>query len=408
MSLLEGATMKSIICAAAMAGLSAGAAFASGSTADSVGYQIDPAHDGAAVFKNGFATPLSQAWSVDLGGPVSYPVVAKGLVFVTVGNTENYGTQLYALDLQTGATVWQKAISGTYFWSNLAYDSGSLFLVNEDGELQAFKANKVGKFLWGEQLPDQYSFDTPPTAAGGQVFLTGSGEGVTLYGVDEQNGTVNWSQGGPAGDSSPALGAGGVFVTYPCNYYRYDAASGSLVWSDNTGCDGGGGANPSYFDKRLYVQDSDSGDVVLNAANGKEKGPFAGSSPAAFWKSGSGDDLGFVLNDASLQAFSVKTSNISWSFSGDGELSGSPIVVNDTVVMGSGSGMLYVLDASSGTELWSTNVGSGIGGGNGPTTGLGVGGGMLIVPATNQISAWVPSTGAGQRPQEKHSGLAVH
>ena len=385
--------MKSMICAAVLAGLTVGASCAFGGTTDSVGYQIDPAHDGATAFKKGFTTPLTQKWVVDLGGPVSYPVVAKGLVFVTVGNTDNYGTELYALDLQTGETVWQKSISGTYYWSNLAYDNGNLFLVNEDGDLQAFKANKVGKFLWGGQLPDQYSFDTPPNAQDGQVFLSGSGEGVTLYAVDEKTGAVNWSQGGPAGDSSPALGGGGVYVTYPCNYYRYGAVSGSLSWHDDTGCDGGGGSNPSYFEKRLYVQDSDSGDVVLDAANGQEKAPFAGSSPAAFWKSGSGKDLGFVLNDGSLEAFSVKTDNIAWNFSGDGELFGSPIVINDSVVIGSGSGMLYVLDAQSGAELWSTNVGSGIGGGNGPTTGLGVGGGMLIVPATNQISAWVPSSG---------------
>jgi len=400
--------MKSFICAAVMAGLGSGAAFAAGGAAVSVGYQIDPAHDGAAVFKNGFAMPLTQQWSVNLGGPVSYPVVAKGMVFVTVGNTQDYGTQMYALDLQTGATVWQKSISGTYYWSNLAYDGGKLFLVNEDGDLQAFKADKTGKFLWGGQLPNQYSFETPPNATGGQVFLTGAGEGVTLYAVDEKTGNVNWSQEGPAGDSSPAVAAGSVFVTYPCNYYSYGAVSGSLNWYDDTGCDGGGGANPSYFDKRLYVQDWVTGDLVLKAKSGKEVGPFAGSSPAAFWKSGTGSDLGFVLYDGNLEAFSVKTNNISWTFSGDGELVGSPIVVNDSVVMGSSSGMLYVLDAASGSELWSTNVGSAIDGGNGPTSGFGVGGGMLLVPATDELSAWTPSTAARQHLPVKYSGSATH
>lgn len=384
--------MKSIICVALGTALSATASLAYGATADSVGYQIDIAHDGQAQFRNGFTTPLTEAWAVNLGGPVSYPVVVKGLVFVTVGNTSNYGTQLFALDLKTGATVWQKSISGSYFWSNLACDKGNLFLVNADGELENFKADKVGKFVWGEQLPNQYSFDTPPNATGGQVFLSGSGDGATLYAVDEKTGNVNWSQLGYGGDSSPALGGGGVYVTYSCNYYRYDAKSGSQIWYDSTGCDGGGGTNPSYFEKRLYVQDENTGDVVLNAANGKETGTFAGLYPAAFWTSGSGSDMGFVLDNGSLEAFSVKTSNIAWTFSGDGELVNSPIVINDSVVIGSASGNLYVLDAKKGTERWSANVGAGMGEGGGPTTGLGVGGGMLLVPASDELSAWVPSS----------------
>jgi outer membrane protein assembly factor BamB len=387
----RGLIMKSWFCAAALIAFGANSSLALAGTSASVGYQIDAAHDGQAAFKTGFTTPLTQKWNVNLGGPVSYPVVAKGMVFVTVGNTTDYGTQLFALDLNTGKTVWQKSISGTYYWSNLAYDGGSLFLVNEDGDLQAFKADKTGKFLWGGQLPNQYSFETPPNAVGGQVFLTGAGDGVTLYAVDEKTGAVNWSQGGPAGDSSPSVARGSVFVTYPCNYYSYNIQSGALQWSVGTGCDGGGGANPSYFDKRLFVQDWVTGDVVLNAKTGKEKGPFAGSNPAAFWTSGSGADLGYVINDGSLQAFSVKTSNISWSFAGDGQLAGSPIVINDSVVIGSGSGMLYVLDAQSGAQLWSANVGAGIGASSGPTTGFGVGGGMLLVPAGDQLSAWAPS-----------------
>jgi outer membrane protein assembly factor BamB len=382
--------MKSIICAAVIAGMCTGSTFAFAGMANSAGYQIDPAHDGRASFRNGFTVPLKQKWVVDLGGPVSYPVVANGMVFVTVGNTQNYGTQLFALDLKTGATVWHKAISGTYFWSNLAYDGGQIFLVNYDGQLQAYNADNVGKLAWSEQLPNQWSFDTPPMASNGQVFLTGAGDGVTLYAVNEANGALNWSQYGPAGESSPAVGDGGVYVTYPCNYYKYDPVAGSLLWSVNTGCDGGGGGNPSYFHNRVYVQDWVTGDIVLNAKNGKETAPFAGSSPAAFWKSGSGNDLGFVLDNGSLDAFSVKTANIAWSFSGDGQLTGSPIVINNLVVIGSGSGMLYVLDAQSGTEQWSTNVGSAIGAGNGPTSGLGVGGGMLLVPANNRLSAWKP------------------
>src|ERR1041384_7156100 len=122
----------------------------------SVAYQIDPAHDGHTAFKSAFTGPLKQKWARDLGGPVSYPLIAGGMVFVTVANNGSYGTQLYALNLRSGETIWQKAISGTYYWSNAAYDNGSLFVVNFDGLLQASAADSVGTPEWSKQLPGQY------------------------------------------------------------------------------------------------------------------------------------------------------------------------------------------------------------------------------------------------------------
>ena len=45
-------------------------------------------------------------------------------------------------------------------------------------------------------------------------------------------------------------------------------------------------------------------------------------------------------------------------FKGDGQLATNPIVVNNTVYEGSGSGNLYAVSVSTGTEEWSTNFGT--------------------------------------------------
>src|SRR5258708_3230904 len=87
-----------------------------------VAYQINKGHSGNITLSGGFSTPLTQMWSVNLGGTVSYPVIAQGMVFVTVG-----GDQVFAIDLATGATVWEKVISG--YWSAAAYDNKTLFVV---------------------------------------------------------------------------------------------------------------------------------------------------------------------------------------------------------------------------------------------------------------------------------------
>ena len=324
-----------------------------------VAYQIDPAHDGHVVFKSAFTGPLKQKWARDLGGTVSYPLIAGGMVFVTVANTAGYGTQLYALNLRSGETIWQKAISGTYYWSNAAYDNGQIFVVNFDGLLQAFAADSVGTPEWAVQLPGQYAFSAPPTAAHGQVFVGGAGSGGTLYAVDESSGAVQWTQGVANGDdSSPAIGDKGVYVTYPCQYYKFHPSNGAVLWHTSRGCDGGGGDTPVYFDKRLYVRDWAEGNVVLDADSGGILGSLAANVTPAFWQSSSGQKLELSLYNGALNAIDVTTGNIAWTFAGDGGLDIAPVTINDSVAIGSSSGNLYLLDAASGAQLWSGNVGA--------------------------------------------------
>jgi len=359
-----------------------------------VTYQIDPAHDGHAVLKSAFTGPLKQKWARDLGGAVSYPLIAGGMVFVTVANSGAYGTQLYALNLRTGETVWQKAISGTYYWSNAAYDSGRIFVVNFDGQLQAFAADSVGTPEWSVQLPGQYAFSAPPTAVQGQVFVGGAGSGGTLYAVDESTGHVNWTQGVANGDdSSPAVGNKGVYVTYPCQYYKFDPGSGATLWHTSRGCDGGGGDTPVYFDRRLYVRDWAEGNVVLDAGNGGILGPLTANAAPAFWQSSSGQKLELSLYGGALNAIDLATGTAVWSFAGDGGLDSAPITINGSVVIGSSSGNLYLLDAASGGQLWSGNAGAPIGGSGGccaePVTGLAAAENRLIVPASTRLVAYV-------------------
>src|SRR5438552_18445695 len=77
---------------------------------EAVAYQNNPAHDGNQP-GDALTAPLAQKWAVDLGGPVSYPLIAGGKVFVTVGNVAqpnapNYGSSLVALDQQTRRLAW--------------------------------------------------------------------------------------------------------------------------------------------------------------------------------------------------------------------------------------------------------------------------------------------------------------
>lgn len=350
-----------------------------------VAYQIGPSHDGYSADRS-IQAPLTRKWSVSFSGGVSYPLIVGGMVFVTVASGSGYGTTLYALSKKTGATVWSQAITGTYNWSNAAYDAGQVFVVNEDGVLRAFDA-KTGALNWSEQLPGQYSFSSPPTASKGVVYVGGAGSGGTLYAVSETGGSVLWTQSVENGDhSSPALDGTSVFVSYACGLvYAFDRTTGTEQWFSNGTCEGGGGTTPVVHGGQVYARDF-TGNKVLNARTAALDGTFQAGPAPAF-----DGTVGLFLNNGTLTASSGGTTL--WTFSGDGGLDTAPIAVGSTVYEGSSSGMLYGLNVANGSPVWSTNVGSGISGPDEqnvsqPLTGLGAGRGVLVVPAGDELAAY--------------------
>jgi len=364
---------------------------------ESVAWQNNTAHDGFDP-ASPLVTPLTLKWSRDLSATgvtsISYPLIARGLVFVTTATKTNYGNILMALDESTGATIWSADVGGTYFFANAAYDSGKVFVVNFDGLMKAFDA-ATGTLLWSVSLPNQYAFTSPPTAANGIVFTGGSGSGGTLYAVDETNGAVLWMMPVENGDhSSPAVVAGNVFVSYACpQAYAFSTASGQQLWNYpsacQNGCEGGGGSTPVVHAAQVYVRDSfctQTNGVVLDASTGAMTGGFDSDRPPAFV-----GNLALFLQSGTLRGVDVPSGQVLWSFAGDGGLTSAPVVVNQTIYIGSDSGTLYGLN-TSGQQIWSTQVGAAIPAPDEQnaflTTGLGAGDGLLIVPAGSVLAAY--------------------
>lgn len=362
-----------------------------------VTYQIDAAHTGAQY--DSVTPPLAQRWSRNLGGQISYPLIAGGRIFVTVTNPSTNGTTLYALDEANGASVWGPIdLGGSRPWSNAAYDAGRVFAVNYDGLLRAFDAAS-GALLWSKQLPGQSAFDSPPTASGGVVYVVGAGSGVTLYAVDEQNGAVNWTQTLFSGsDSSPAVTSNGVFVAFACNnVYAFSPQDGFPFWVHSGPCTGGGGSTPVLFGGRLHVGGFLEEKLMFDAPTGAVLGTFPPGPPPAF--SGS---TGFFLTGSILKARDAYSGAVRWSFTGDGTLSSAPIVVNGYVYIGSRSGKVYALDASTGANVWTGNLGAAVQVNESlvsrPHTGLGAGDGLVVVPASTLLVAYQSAPPAPANP----------
>jgi outer membrane protein assembly factor BamB len=375
-------------------------------TDTAVAYQINVAHNGVQV-DNALSPPFVRRWQVTLPGPVSYPLVAHGLVFVTAD--DGSVPTLYALNQASGQTVWSQPLVQpppvVFPWANAAYDSGRVFAVGSAGVMTAYDAG-TGALLWTTMLPFQYLFSTPPTAANGVVYTGGAGTGGTVYAVNQTTGVVLATQSVQNGDtSSPALSDSSMFVSYACNQaYGFVQTTLGLLWHYHTGCEGGGGRTAVYANGRVFTRDF-FGNLILDAASGNllgTYGPSNGSSIAAPAVSG---NTMWLLSGGTLSAqdISVPSSpSTLWSFTGDGQLVSAPIVLSTSsgtfIIEGSASGMLYALNAATGAQVWSTNLGAAIQPPDEynilsqPLTGLGAGQGLLVVPAGDTVSAFFSGT----------------
>lgn len=355
-------------------------------------YQLDAAHNGYSP--NGVAAPpLNRQWSRDLGGLVSYPVIAGGRVFATATSASG-GFTLHAMDARTGADVWGPvALAGTYSWSGLTYGDGRVYVLNYDGVLTAFAAT-TGQQVWQTQLTGQYSFTSAPTFRAGTVYTGGAGSGGTLYAVDAATGAVRWTQPVMNGDdSSPAVTAAGVYVSYACEQaYAFAPGTGAPLWHHATGCEGGGGRTPVVGDNGLWIRDDAvAPPTVLNLSDGSERGTFGAgnNTPAPAIHNGTG----YFVADGALQARRTASPTTPlWTFTGDGQLVTAPILVNGYVYVGSSSGQLYAVNAATGAAGWSTDIGAPITAPDEhnafPLTGLAAAQGHLLVPATTTLTSY--------------------
>jgi outer membrane protein assembly factor BamB len=384
-----------------------------------VAFQINVAHSGVQA-DAALAPPLVRRWQVSLPGAVSYPLIAQGMVYVTIGIPFTATTMLYALDQSTGSVVWSQPLPYSLLpWANAAYDQGRIFVIASsnpicchNSSMNAYDA-ATGAPLWTTELYGSFMFSSAPTAANGVVYTGGAGDGSTVYAADEVSGALLANHSVIGGDqSSPALSDTGVFVSYACNQaFGFSQRTLAPLWHYSTDCYGGGGRTVVYANGRVYTRDL-LGNLILDAATGNLLGSFTSSGPYMTTAAAPAIDQSNIVmltwptfspSSTTLSSHSLADGSTNWSFTGDGQLDTAPIVLSTPtgkfVVEGSASGMLYALDATTGAVVWSTNVGASIPPPNEqsvsqPLTGLGAGQGLLVVPAGNTVTAYGADTTA--------------
>ena len=336
---------------------------------------------------------LGVLWARDFGAAVSYPVVAGNTVFVSARSAgSGYGTTVVALDLASGAVLWTRPIAGTYYWSGLAYDGGRLFVLDSDGDLTALSPAD-GATLWNRKLPGQYSFDSPPAARDGRVYAIGAGSGGTAYGVRAADGVVQWSRGLPTGGGSPAVDGTSAYVSLVCGHaYAFNRDTGATRWEHHGDCTGGGDVTPAVHGGLVYPL-GDNG-AIYAAANGAQVGSADFQGAPAF-----ADGTAYVPWAGGILAVDARSWVGRWTSSIGGLSAEAPLVSAGHVYAGSDEGYVVALRRSDGVADWCAStagepVGTGTGNVDRPDSGLGAGGGRLLVPAGRFLVAYGPGGAA--------------
>jgi Ca-activated chloride channel family protein len=223
------------------------------------------------------------AWKLSLpgGSPLATPAFAQGKLYLGGG----FGSfQFYCIDAESGKIVWEYKTT----------DDGPTAAVVDD-DCVVFNTESctiytldlaTGKPRWSRWLGDPLL--SQPAVADGKVYMAYPGKDGShhLGCMRLQDGRELWDS--PiAGDAmaAPVIAAESVFLTsFDGTVYRYDAASGRLVWSERRGA-----TSPPWIwgDSVLLSQGREQGGEgpvrTANVFAGKSEAQvvFSGTSPAA-------------------------------------------------------------------------------------------------------------------------------
>jgi outer membrane protein assembly factor BamB/predicted phosphodiesterase len=241
------------------------------------------------------------------------PAVADGTVFWPYQTTFGKASSglLTALDLKTGATVWESPMSGTTMSDGTpAVADGTVYVGNQTADRVIAYDAATGRKLWQSSSRLGGWQDGAPTAVGGRVFI-GSNNGVIAR--DATTGQDLWTYKSPdpswipgnATPSAPAVVGDTLYMGFPDGRVTaLDATTGSVVWS-------------TRLPGTPYL-----GGVL--------------SAPAV-----SGDTLYIGSNDGRLYGLDRRTGSTAWSYEIGTWVASAPAISGDTLVVGAWDGNLY-------------------------------------------------------------------
>ena len=295
----------------------------------------------------------SEVWQFKTGGAIrSSPTVAGGIVYFLSSDT-----YLYAIHSADGSLAWkyqaQPDGQPTDYGSNPTVSNGIVY-INTSAYLVAVNA-ATGAQIWQNYI-DFYSNDNSPTVVDGVVYDPTFNGGGPVVAFDAATGSLIRNYTGGIGRGNPAVVNGVVYATDENHLLdAWDAQTGALLFgffiSTGNGTFAGPGNSPTYYAGKVYIGGA-AGVFALDAASGtllwqNNTGGVGASPPVA------GDNLVFVTSSTGyLIAYDAIVGVEQWSIPGVFTNTGNPTFANSTIYLGATDGTIMAITASTGQKKW--------------------------------------------------------
>lgn len=284
----------------------------------------------------------ARLWEATTGGAVnSSPLVdPAGTGLVIVGSADG---NVYGFNLKTGATVWKTATGGAVdsspdILNGVVYvgsNSGKLYALNPATGAVEWSATMSGDV--GSPAADPVKNEVVATDSTGDVeafAITGSSPGTHLW---------TYKAGGAAG--TPVVSGNAVYVgSADGNETALNESTGAKLWATSVG----GTPSSAALLNDLFVGSSDKAIYALKTSTGAVDwkdagtGPSSGASGPVTGISVTGGILFEESSDGGVGAWRTSAENVWVAKPGSGTSAGTPAIVDNAVIFGSGDGDLYV------------------------------------------------------------------
>jgi outer membrane protein assembly factor BamB len=295
-------------------------------------------------------TPNRLLWKYDAKKPLKSSPVMLGKI-VIIGSLDK---RVHFLDAVSGKNLRTYKISTSISTSACGEDATVYFGLDK-GKETFFALNlQTGKTLWKKKPGD---LSSSPTLCGDKIYV-GTSDG-TLWALDKATGEKIWQFEAKAtiistpacGYSSPTTNEELIYFGSADGYlYALSSDSGSVRWKYKA--EGGIYSSPAIMNEKVFFGSVDGNLYALNLEDGSfiwkfQTGADIHSSPAVT------ESLVYIgSNDYHMYAVNQKTGGLSWKFKTEGLVRSSPIAVGDKLFFGSYDGNFYVLNRFTGELLW--------------------------------------------------------
>lgn len=159
---------------------------------------------------------------------------------------------------------------------------------------------------------------------------------------------------GDAVEGAPAIVNGVVYLaSFDKHLYALDLATGKPRWKTKLGAFKAG---PGVKGDRVYVGDLDGRFYCVNAADGKLIWTFETEGEIHAGPNFHGNNVLIGSHDSTLYCVGPDGKKV-WDVKTDGPVNGSPVVVGDVTFVAGCDSILHVLDAKTGKETGTVDLG---------------------------------------------------